>query len=178
MEDVGLDNNYTTLIWYLLAVGKGYELMKKDLEWILGLISHLVDSKIKINYYENKLTQIDNLLLNQQFKTSDISDVLKSLLTRRDFGGMKCDINLIERVYNYHRINGIEQCCKIKPIEINIVNKFKPIDDILPYSVDFHCSSIINYLMKKYNSADWNSEDLKKSIWNNWSSINTFGRRL
>ena len=82
-------------------------------------------------------------------------------------GELKLILNYIEK-YNFKKYYNIDD---ILPINFTQIRHFHPKIIILS-AIDFHCSNIINYLLEKYKSSDWNADILKSEIWNYRSSIN------
>jgi len=93
-----------------------------------------------------------------------------SLILRSKYGGMKCDIRMINgalKIYDQKKIKQIK-------LEINNFDfKFKIKEkDIILEAIDFHCSKIIEILFKK-KKIDYseNYQIYKKCIWDNRSKI-------
>ena len=171
IEDVMIDNYFNNIVWYMAAVSKGFVLSSNDKLIILNIIEYLAKSEIK-----EEIPRIDNLDYNQYFSEMN-SDILNynfnsiwSLILRSKYGGMKCDIRMINgalKIYDQK---------KIKKIELEITNfdfklKIKEKDIILE-AIDFHCSKIIGILFKK-KKIDYseNYQIYKKCIWDHRSKI-------
>ena len=171
IEDVIIDNYFTNIIWYMVAVSKGYILSSIDKLIILNIIKNLAKSKFKEEIpkydkidYKTYFLEINSNILNHNY------NIIWSLILRNKYGGMIGDINMINgalQIYSKKKVNKINLIIKNFDYKLNLKEK-----DILLESVDFHCTNIIGILLKKkkINYQD-NYLIYKDCIWNNRSSI-------
>ena len=163
IEDVCLVNVFPKIVWLMCAHSKGYQLSKNDLKWILGLIYSISECKTRhliSNQYNSKFN-VDNINL-------DVYNI--SILMRIAYGGMNCDMNMLENacLFKKDKIN-----LDIK--KISFKKKKLRFNEIIPYGVDFHIKcNILDEIQKIMNSKNFfiNTKMIKKWIWDNRSSIN------
>jgi len=172
IEDVMLDNYYSYIVWYMAAISKGYNINNTDKILILNIVKYLAEASNK-----EKIDVIPNFNLSEYFNNFDKKlyhnnfNYIWCLILRKKYGGMKCDMNLINGCLKLYKLKKIKKANKdiFKDISANLNFSIK---DILPCSIDFHCTSIIKYLLKKYKlNYDENYDIYKKCVWYNRSSI-------
>ena len=90
IEDVILDNYFTYIVWFMVAVSKEYILSNYDKLLILNIVENLAKSKIKENLekdeqidYTNYFKNMNQNILNNNYNT------IWSLILRNKYGGMK-----------------------------------------------------------------------------------------
>lgn len=171
LEDAILDEDFLFLVWLMCAVSKGLELDDNLVEKILNIVNHLASSNIR-GYYEKKEDNNDI----RKFKLEELNNEEKNFLwameLRRSYGGMKGDMKMINylvddwftKFKNNYNLSKSEDVIKIKKI------KLATKDDIHLSAIDFHCTNILGFLLKKYPNMD--RDKLKKMMWCNRSSIN------
>ena len=172
IEDVILYKYFTNIVWYMAAVSKDYLLSAQDKLIILNIVKHLASYQIKENInsnvnlnYSEYFSNINSKIYKNNFHS------IWSLVLRQKYGGMKGDMNLIK---------GCLKLYSNKDITVNQIDIFQPLEcklkftnkDILLEAIDFHCSKIIEFLIKK-NKLDYNEyyQEYKKCIWYNRSCI-------
>jgi hypothetical protein len=163
IEDVCLVNIFPKVVWLMCANSKGYELSKNDLKWLLGVIYAISDCKTRhlISNQYNKKFNVNKINL-------DVYNI--SILMRIAYGGMNCDMNMLENA------------CLFKKKEINLDVKrisFKKkklkLKEIIPYGIDFHIKcNILDEIKKLMNSKKLfiNTNMIRKWVWDYRSSIN------
>ena len=163
IEDVCLVNIFPKVVWLMCAHSKGYELSKKDLKWLLGVVHAISDCKIRhliSNQYNSKFN-VDKINL-------DVYNI--SILMRIAYGGMNCDMNMLENACLFKKdkvnldVNGIS--FKKKKLKLK---------EIIPYGVDFHIKcNILDDIQKLMNSKNLfiNTKMIRKWVWEYRSSIN------
>jgi hypothetical protein len=86
---------------------------------------------------------------------------------------MKCDLEMLNNAYNIWNNRFIFGDTKllIDDQHVSIENNIEfDKDSILPESIDFHCTDILNIISKKYKQYNYNI--LKECIWHNNSKFN------
>ena len=180
IEDVYLNKSFTTIIWLMVAFSSTeFQLKHYMVEYLLGVV-YLICSIDK----HDKLMNNDNFVMNDlnfiekynKLKDSECS-ILYSLTLRKHYGGMNGDMEMIDK-YIYKWFNKFNSTPKkyedkllyksIQPIEDNMEELL--IEEWILEAVDFHCSNITSYLVKKYNF--FTEEELKKIIWYSLSCKN------
>lgn len=180
LEDTELHECITTIVWLTVALSKdNFRIKKYMYEWILGVIYLLCKTEnvdklkkdknsISLKNITHEVLSCSNLLNKQQLS------ILYSMLIRVTYGGMECDLNMIQQyvlvwkdrfLKNGRKMNNMI----LKPISI-YVTELKTSDwDIS--AIDYHCSpKIIDFIMKKY--PELNDDEIKSLIWTYSSSIN------
>jgi hypothetical protein len=154
-------------MWYMCADVKGYQLSYNDVGWLLAVVSHLSTKTIAWtpeNDLELTIGNVREKILNGKF-----DNYLLPLIYRYEFNGFSGELALIlSHVQDYQDRSSIDPLKLINP---SIYYEFGK-KDILKSSIDFHCSSLIDYLLNKYPNSEWTKELLKETIWINRSSIN------
>ena len=186
LEDVYLHNSFTTLIWLIIAhATHNFKFKRYIYEWLLGVVyllciineKDIIDcNSIDENNHAIKNSKIIDILNTYSKLNENEYSLLYSMHLRIAYGGMKCDLKMLEN-YAYiwkqrfiekdviKKINNII----LKPICIN-VSKLE-INDWDLSAIDYHCNQrIIGYILKKYDDID--EAELKKLIWYNSSCLN------
>ncbi|VVU94893.1 hypothetical protein CPAV1605_618 [seawater metagenome] len=174
IEDVHLDKSFVGIVWYMIAVSKGYMLSNKDVEWILGVVSVLARNNYreKLNKQDKKsIENIEEFISKIPKNYYQLNfNVIWALLIRHSYGGMKCDMRLILDTIKAYNIKVVSEI-KIEPIKITSqISSFSSKHIILP-SVDFHCTNILTLLLKKYQLDNSYFKVYRECIWFNRSSI-------
>ena len=143
----GLDLNYSTLLW-LTAVAP-YRNEKLE-QWVFNYVLYLCNQKFKA-------------LEPTQHNLEPISQISKSLKLRTFYGGMKGDINLLNKAVNYYS-DKLNEKINFLPIA-----RPNPLKILLWYAADFHCfPELLTYLSDEFG---YSKEELKKVIWFNSSGL-------
>ncbi len=173
LEDVEIDSNFSVIVWYMIAVSKKYILTKNDIMWILGIVSHLSNNINKEIFKNSNLSKIDNHLefiksMKGKYYENN-KNTFWALLLRYLYGGMNGDLKLIINCLSTYKTKEIKKYT----IELIRISKAKDFSkkNILLESVDFHCTNILQNLMKKLGVDDTQEQLYKKCIWSNRSSI-------
>ena len=187
IEDVYLHNSFSTLIWLMIANSThNFKFKCYIYEWLLGVVyllciineKDIIDcDKIDEKNNANKNTKIIDILNTYNNLNQNEYSLLYSIHLRIAFGGMKCDLEILENYAHVwkqrfsdkdiiKKINNIV----LRPISIN-VSKLE-ISDWDLSAIDYHCNQkIIGYILKKYDNID--ESELKKLIWYNSSCLNS-----
>jgi hypothetical protein len=177
IEDVSLNYDYITIIWFMAASStKNLILTKNNVKWLLGYIKAITENNYKFNY--DKKENVNNLKFvnNDIFKTHN--DILLSLFLRKSFGGMNGDKKMlnfyIDYYYNKFKNMSISDNFNELNLIVESVSTKMKIIDVLDFpleGVDFHCDVGMLKNIKK-NFDEFSEEDVKLSIWYCSSGIN------
>lgn len=149
------------VVWWSIAVGKGYKLCKDEIEELMGIV---MDASETDTYVKCKFSD------NVNFKIQNNLDFFRMLELRKLYGGMPQDLQMI----NYHIHLWSEKFLQdeiwIKTLDpdestlinLNKIGKFSE-KDILLESIDYHPYP---WILKKL------PHDSKKLIWHFRSKIN------
>ena len=177
IEDVSLNYDYITIIWFMAASStKNLILTKNNVKWLLGYIKAITENNYKFNY--DKKENVNNLKFvnNDIFKTHN--DILLSLFLKKSFGGMNGDKKMlnfyIDYYYNKFKNMSISDNFNELNLIVESVSTKMKIIDVLDFpleGVDFHCDVGMLKNIKK-NFDEFSEEDVKLSIWYCSSGIN------
>ena len=180
LEDVFLHNSFTTLIWIMIAHStKKFKIKLYIYEWILGVVYALCQINVKDEIKENDEFIKNNNISESLNNYNDLKQVECSLLycihIRNAYGGMECDNIMLDKYSKIWEKRFRDKGLKINDIQIRPIKIFIKelcIDEWDNSAIDYHCNSkIIDFINKKYEHIT--SDELKKLIWFNSSSINT-----
>jgi hypothetical protein len=173
VEDVEIDSSFAVIVWYMIAVSKHYDLTKNDIMWILGVVNHLSNNTNKEILKNSNISKIDDhlefikLMKGEYYQNN--KNIFWALLLRYLYGGMKGDLKLFIDCLLTYKDKPIKEY-KIELIKISTVKKFSK-KNILLESVDFHCTNILQNLMRKLGIDSTQEQLYKQCIWSNRSSI-------
>lgn len=152
IEDVCLFDTITTLVWLILAHGH-HRIDICDQEIITSTVHSLCKEQSCFKYIET----------NNIHNTLTMSDCCLALHYRKLYGGMKCDIKLLDSAIDYYTNNNQIKTCKMVNIQV------KPIL-ILDVSIDFH---VFPWILEKISKAtDIDIDTIKSLIWDVNSALN------
>ena len=169
IEDVFLHQSLPTICWMMVAYGENdWKPSKNHIEWLLGVVSLLGLAKqrhsvpripvISINDYKKTLDKIYK-------KSKKRYTSLWCILLRKSYGGMKCDMNMLNGAF-IEWVN-IFPCLKRKeknkfyrnifyiPIRaVSVVLEGLCLNQYCLEAVDFHCfPEICNQLLGKIDET-------------------------
>ena len=178
LEDVILHESYSTLVWLIATTSSTKNIFKPNkqiIDWLLGYVDTLCNISDADKMYNNKNNE------PKKYNITDFNDydILYSLQFRSSYGGMGCDVDMI----NYYIEKWFTQFKKDNPcnnalitsidsstIKPFIIDDWKLKGDNMA-GIDFHCAPyILEILSKQYN---YTSNEVKSAIWNCSSKINT-----
>ena len=180
VEDALPLTGYTTLLWYMCAVGKGYMLQTVDVAWILAYVYDLC----KCSHYE----QFDYGLAEKQMKVSSKSlrlsslenqeerNLCYSLAFRKAHGGMEGDMKMLQtaclvwatryRTKSQDLIAALQRTSQEKFITFPAESFGR--HDLLHQAIDFHCDkTIVSELQCKHDQ--FSCEEITNAIWHHSS---------
>jgi hypothetical protein len=185
VEDSYLHESFTTLIWLMIAESVDtFSIKKYMIEWLLGIVYVLTQmTKDVIIHTETSLIpqkQIIYFLDSIRDFELHQKSILYSLLLRASYGGMSFDVHMFQQFALIWKERFIQNPSIEHPILVHQM-RIRPIQffSILPLeldnwdltAIDFHCSTILEMIHKKYPDMEINT--IKQLIWFNYSSVNT-----
>ena len=193
IEDVHLHQSISTICWMMVAYGENeWNPSKNHIEWLLGVVSLLSLSKIAhsvprisvidINNYKSKL----DLLYDKSKKRFT---VLWCLLLRKSYGGMKCDMDMLNGAFTvwYDILPHLKKSIENQEIKnlfyipvkaVSVALQSLILQQYCLEAVDFHCyPEICNQLLYSLDEEyieknELDEEKLKSLIWEFNSKIN------
>ena len=190
-EDIKLKNYFTTMVWLMAAVSKGYILQSYHVNLELKFINDLClendyTDMSEIKNYKNPYSTVDvrNLLLEIE-NCDEISQSQKSLIysigLRIGYGGREGDMEMIF----YYAIIWFNKFKEKKDVEkMNLIksafvslefcqnNRFKTVEDFVYQGVDMNSYfKIIPEIYEEINHC-YTEEELESTIWDMSSGYN------
>ena len=183
IEDCFFHSSYLKLVWFMIAFNnKNLKQNKLLKEYLLGVIYFMIkETKYRESYIiETKNINFYNLIFDMDNKKNkQYISFIYSILIRKSFGGMECDMKMLERSafiwYNRLMKDNID-----KNIEDFLDKEIRPItiykdelkkEDWFLGAIDFHTHPhIIKWLKDKFENYE--EDDIKETIWYFQSSIN------
>ena len=190
-EDIKLKNYFTTMVWLMAAVSKGYILQSYHVNLELKFINDLClendyTDMAEIKNYKNPYSTVDvrNLLLEIE-NCDEISQSQKSLIysigLRIGYGGREGDMEMIF----YYAIIWFNKFKEKKDVEkMNLIksafvslefcqnNRFKTVEDFVYQGVDMNSYfKIIPEIYEEINHS-YTEEELESTIWDMSSGYN------
>lgn len=160
------------LVWWMMAVSKGYRMSKNEVEMMLGIVVTLCES----NKYDVAHSSMQGKDVDWSCFSTDRQELYWAIEMRKMYGGMAVDLHM----YAYHQglwydrlkddkwwelINNQDE----NTVELDSVGKIK-ISDIIDEAIDYHCFPwIVRKLEEKYNLSE---KRIKIAIWMCRSRIN------
>lgn len=173
VEDCIPLKGYSTLVWFMAAVTKGYVLSDSQISWILGYVYDLSLCK----HYE-QICHIPNISVKSiKMRTleQEGKDLLYSIVLRKAFGGMRSDKDMCLQAA---KLWSARYQTKSLFLELrDRQNKFiSPPDIVMSKSdwvagaIDFHCApNIVVSMWEKHD--EYSEEEIKSAIWHCSSSV-------
>ena len=193
LEDVFLHESFSTIIWIMIAISSTkFKMQKYIYDWLFGIIYVLckIDKKDNITFDDDSVENNESLITTEtslsitdiidSYSKYDLKDneisLLYSIHIRISYGGMKGDMNFLQKVANTwfkrfkHKSVQINNMV-VRPIRVVSIIEMK-LEDWDLSAIDFHCNSkLLEYINKKYDTIS--IDEIKKLIWMNSSRTNT-----
>lgn len=167
-EDVILHKDLPIIIWLMIAITKGFKIKTIMIQYLLGMIYFLSSCPKHDEYSFLNNSDLEGIKL-------DIKDniLLKSILIRRSYGGMKGDMKMLNYFIDLWN-KRFKRNIKPREDKIRYINhkldRLKVTEWYL-HANDFHCNhQLIPNVKKQYDL--YSEEYIKKLIWNYSSSYN------
>ena len=186
IEDVFLHKSLSTLCWMMVAYGENeWKPSKNHIEWLLGVVSMLglANKKhevpriplIAIEDYKERLDKYYN-------KSKKRFTILWCLLLRKNYGGMKCDMNMLNGAFqewntifiDFKKNENNKELLNLFNLKIRAVSVALNSLHLNQYcleAVDFHCyPEIVNQLYYSLDDDiikenDLSEDKIKDLIW-------------
>ena len=164
VEDVCLIKGTATIVWLMMA-GKKY-LSMKEIAFVMRYVDALCLTQN--TFFNNKTIKISKRNRISHSSVSYNAD-LASLNVRATYGGMKGDMEMLQRAVRYYQTNEIiDPMSQVAEIVIPRVVSHKY--TLMPEGIDFHPYPwIIGFIHNKTNVP---KETIKSIIWNAESAPN------
>jgi hypothetical protein len=148
---------FTTLVFYMAASSKGYILRVSDVSWILGLVSAIAGERKKsiVSFERRECPRLD---CESVWKATN-RDYIYALGLRKAFGGMSCDVGLMENALIYARSGdwtGVD--ADIIPI-VDFEKLELKVDEWELAAIDFHVSNVLEQWRFELAIKDQGVED-------------------
>lgn len=199
LEDTYLHESFTTLVWLMIATGQKNKFSIKQYiyEWLLGIVYMMT---VNITNYDDIFEQekeedqqqkspVYEILNTYNTLRRDEMSILYSIHLRIAYGGMPCDIDMLNK---YSRKWFMRFTNKDVDIDTNINNRTILRIECVPIciyikdltlsewdisAIDYHCApKLIELISKKYDEID--ETEIKKIIWCHSSAINNRKKSL
>jgi len=166
IEDVCLHDSYPVVVWLMMA-DKEYIITQADIQLILQIVNQLAlcplfydRSYENDNDNDNDLSNKKKQLLSHTFlQDKPEHSILLSLYYRMQYGGMKCDVQMLEKSIYYY----IDHSDKIRRGFSSDALIIDPVLEILVEAIDFHpFPSLLNDLSRM---TGLEKEVIKEFIW-------------
>jgi hypothetical protein len=170
IEDVEVLESLPTIVW-MTTVISFWKPPRRCVEWLLGVVHSLCIHPIYFNFceYEKERKILDNIssLSNKR------KQIIYSLQIRISYGGLPCDMRMIDRASVYFKNNDPKKT-KSYLIDWDSIELLS-IEEWELSSVDFHVTPIARFIEKE---SSFSEEYIRKLIWEYKSSINKREKQL
>jgi len=158
VEDVCLLDSYPIVVWLMMA-DKDYTLTATDIDILLNIVNSLCHYKDYFDDREknNKITPFSH----ESLQDYENCDELLALFYRSEYGGMKCDIQLLKNAISYYT----DYPSKTKKTLYGLID-YSKIDtnlEILVEAIDFHPYPHMLTILSRMTQL--NKDLIKEFIW-------------
>jgi len=178
LEDSGLHTDIALLVWWMIAYPVASKLLCRiHVQYILGLVRTVTQDshqdRIALHHSETPSSVIEQWLrIQPHFQHSTL---LYSLLVRRCYGGMRCDMEMLSVSCETLETTGRDHIDeRVSPVRIT--DYLHP-SEMLISAYDFHVApSCLTRIHTKY--PQYSIPLIKEAIWICSSSCNTRSKRV
>ncbi len=186
IEDTSLHEVYPTLIWLMIVstLKESTFLFDKVIyEYLMGIVYVItqipnyhdisnLNNDLNINFKEKN--ELHKFLIAQHKKKEPLMSLIYSLLLRKAYGGMKCDMEMLDKyAYIWSILDDNQKILNkinIRPIMLESIAELQ-LNEWIVNAIDFHCApQIITYVHEEY--PEYSEEYIKKLIWHYSSKLN------
>ena len=153
IEDVCMMDSYPIIVWLMIAA-KDYMLEVSDIEIILKVIAGLCDTNEIYDFPRNPTIPYSH----EELEEYPNADILLSLYYRSQYGGMKCDMIMLNNAIYYYSNKP-----NIPKTDYSTVIDIDDRVEVLEEAIDFHPYPYILTHLSKMTNID--QQDIKKAIW-------------
>ncbi len=180
IEDSTLHEVYSTIIWLMVAsnIKESSIIFEKVIyEYLIGVIYVIAKSPLYHSLFkeseEIKEFKFDILKEDVNKKNEPLKSLIYSLMVRKAYGGMKCDLLMLEKYAQiWNHLNSDSKYLNksvIRPIMLESIPQLQ-LNEWLIEAIDFHCApQILTYVHEEYE--EYSEEYIKDLIWH-YSSKN------
>lgn len=169
LEDVTITEDLPELVWIMCAVSKKIKITDNIAFRILYVVQHLSHLMIKTDYHIER-PSINIMMISQKQKYKTIKQAILALELRKSYGGLQGDMKMIKNyiylLYSQHITIEKGHKSMINQDWITMVKQ----NDIIPESIDFHCTNIIKLIRDDF--PYYAKSDIKDLLWTCRSSTN------
>ncbi len=177
IEDTTLHEAYSTLIWLMVAsnIKECAILFDKVIyEYLMGIVYVIAKSPIYHSLCDNEEIKFDILKEEVNKKELQLKSLIYSLMVRKAYGGMKCDLLMLEKYSHiWNHLNSDSKYLNksvVRPIMLESIPQLQLNEWILE-AIDFHCvPQILTYIHEEYE--EFSEEYIKSLIWHYSSKKN------
>lgn len=180
IEDTTLHEVYSTVVWLMVASNmKECTILfdKVIYEYLMGVIYVIAKSPLyhSININDTcEEIKFDILKEDVNKKNIQLKSLIYSMMVRKAYGGMKCDLFMLEKyshIWNHLNIESkYLNKSVVRPIMLESIPQLQLNEWILE-AIDFHCvPQILTYVHEEYE--EFSEEYIKNLIWHYSSKKN------
>jgi len=187
LEDVGTaDRDLVTCVWLMLAVstkGCDYRPRPRDFEFVqryaLALARHGVhEENDGVDEGERcskrRKTSVSGCVWSSADARGD--HVAMALLVRAAYGGMRCDVEMLEEEGAKDQSSAPELITSNAFLNQKVQSTRLTRENMLPAAVDFHVDATmarkLHSSLPRAKQGNWTEDDIKAAIWAKSSSVN------
>ncbi|KAJ3374796.1 hypothetical protein GGF31_006694 [Allomyces arbusculus] len=186
VEDTHLTSSFTVLTWLMLAASKGFVppvALRPD---VLGMVAEMAGSTVQDHMQDEvgDVTDADVRMVLGALELADLprwgKDLLWSVRCRREFGGMKGDMAMLDRclVVMYRRLMRststraqLETTFHTLPHVQRWTRAVPPLTvaNFQPCAIDFHVAPVASALAKEFGLTE---DQVREAMWTCSSGVN------
>lgn len=172
LEDCLPLQGYSTLVWFMMAVSKGYKLSDEQICWLLGYTYDLCNCE----HYEQIIAEdIPLKTIKMRTLSQDGKNLVYSIVARKSYGGMRGDKNMclaFAKLWS-SRFNTASRFNNLLSRDVKFITPPKSVlqkSEWILGAIDFHCApNIIIAMWEKHD--EYSNDEIRSAIWHCSSSI-------
>ena len=173
LEDCLPIRGYSTLVWFMMAVSKGYKMSNEQICWVLAYVHDLA----KLDHYEQIEIKKDIEIKTIKMRTlsQDGKNLVYSIVARKSYGGMRGDKNLCLSLAKLWSARYSTDSVFLKLLDRKHTFISPPTVQLQKSewflsAIDFHCCpNIIIAMWEKHDQ--YSNDEIRSAIWNCSSAI-------
>jgi hypothetical protein len=177
IEDTSLHEVYSTVVWLMVASNSkecAILFEKVIYEYLMGVVYVIAKSSLYHSLSDNEEFKFDILKEEVHKKGEPLKSLIYSLMIRKAYGGMKCDLHMLEKyahIWNHLNIESkYLNKSIVRPIMLESISQLQ-LNEWIVEAIDFHCApQILTYVHEEYE--EFSEEYIKSLIWNYSSKKN------
>jgi hypothetical protein len=184
IEDTSIHEVFPTIVWLMIASTMNeFKFDRVIYEYLMGVVYVMAHIPIyhSLTNKRSEILNLKNMLYEANKRDLMIQSFVYTLLLRKAYGGMKCDMNMLEDYafyWNQLESNKSEYIMNqpIRPIMLASIQTLQ-LSEWIKEAIDFHCAPhIISYIMEEY--SEYNEEYIQQLIWHYSSKTNARMKEL